>query len=151
MPKLKSNFTNILNKLITDKNITTAEYRILCYLLMRAGNQDVCYPSLNTISDDTGISLSTVKRALPSLANKGYLKKITKSQTAAVSTLAISNSGKIILCLRGHSAIINLKLWSILCLRVRDCLQKKLLKTSCESLDLCRSLLNRRDRKRIWG
>ena len=28
MPKLDSNFTNILNKLITDKNITTAEYRI---------------------------------------------------------------------------------------------------------------------------
>ena len=52
MPKLDSNFTNILNKLITDKNISTAEYRILCYLLMRAGNQDVCYPSLNTISKD---------------------------------------------------------------------------------------------------
>ena len=50
MPKLKDNFTNILNKLITDKNIATAEFRILCYLLMRAGNQDICYPSLNTIS-----------------------------------------------------------------------------------------------------
>lgn len=46
MPKLKSNFTNILNKLITDNNISTAEYRILCYLLMRAGNRDICYPSL---------------------------------------------------------------------------------------------------------
>ena len=33
---------------------------------MRAGNQDVCYPSLETISKDTGISLSTVKRAIPS-------------------------------------------------------------------------------------
>ena len=86
MPKLKSNFTNILNKLITDKNITTAEYRILCYLLMRAGNQDVCYPSLNTISDDTGISLSTVKRALPSLANKGYLKKINRKKANGSAT-----------------------------------------------------------------
>ena len=38
MPKLNSNFTNILNKLITDKNISEAEFRILCYLLMRAGN-----------------------------------------------------------------------------------------------------------------
>lgn len=74
MPKLKSNFTNILNKLITDKNISTAEYRILCYLLMRAGNQDVCYTSPNTISDDTDISLSTVKRAIPSLAKKVVLK-----------------------------------------------------------------------------
>lgn len=49
MPKLNSNFTNILNKPITDKNISEAEYRILCYLLMRAEKQDVCYPSLNTI------------------------------------------------------------------------------------------------------
>lgn len=80
MPKLNSNFTNILNKLITDKNISTAEYRILCYLLMRAGNQDVCYPSLNTISTDTDISLSTVKRAIPELVNKGYLKKINRKR-----------------------------------------------------------------------
>lgn len=70
MPRLKSNFTNILNKLITDKNISAGEYRILCYLLMRAGNQDVCYPSLGTIADDTGISLSSVKRAIPSLVKK---------------------------------------------------------------------------------
>lgn len=80
MPKLNGNFTKILNKLITDKNISTAEYRILCYLLMRAGNQDICYPSLNTISADTDISLSTVKRAIPELVKKGYLKKINRKK-----------------------------------------------------------------------
>lgn len=89
MPKLNGNFTNILNKLITDKNISTAEYRILCYLLMRAGNQDICYPSLNTISDDTDISVSTVKRAIPKLVKKGYLKKINRKKTngSAMSNL----------------------------------------------------------------
>lgn len=56
---------------------------------MRAGNQDVCYTSLNTISDDTDISLSTVKRAIPSLANKGYLKRINrkKANDSATSNL----------------------------------------------------------------
>lgn len=56
---------------------------------MRVGNQDMCYPSLNTTSDDTGISLSTVKRAIPSLANMGYLKKINhkKSNGSATSNL----------------------------------------------------------------
>ena len=40
--------------------------------------KDTCYPSLNTISDDAGISLSIVKRTIPEFASKGYLKKITK-------------------------------------------------------------------------
>ena len=86
MPKLNSNFTNILNKLITDKNISDKEYRILCYLLMRAGNQDVCYPSLNTISKDTDIGLSTVKRAIPSLVKKGYIKKINRKKANGAAT-----------------------------------------------------------------
>ena len=86
MPKLNGNFTNILNKLITDKNISTAEYRILCYLLMRAGNQDNCYPSLNIISADTDISLSTVKRAIPELVKKGYLKKINRKTAHGSAT-----------------------------------------------------------------
>ena len=86
MPKLNNNFTNILNKLIIDKNITTAEYRILCYLLMRAGNQDICYPSLNTIAKDTDIGLSTVKRAIPELVNKGYLKKINRKKSNGCAT-----------------------------------------------------------------
>ena len=86
MPKLKGSYTNILNKLITDKNISTAEYRILCYLLMRAGNQDVCYPSLNTISKDTDIGLSTVKRAIPELVDKGYLKKVNRKRRNGSST-----------------------------------------------------------------
>ena len=86
MPKLKGSYTNILNKLITDKNITTAEYRILCYLLMRAGNQDICYPSLNTISKDIDISLSTVKRAIPELVDKGYLKKVNRKRRNGSST-----------------------------------------------------------------
>ena len=86
MPKLNSNFTNILNKLITDKNISDKEYRILCYLLMRAGNQDVCYPSLNTISKDIDISLSTVKSAIPDLVEKGYLKKVNRKRKNGSST-----------------------------------------------------------------
>ena len=86
MPRLKESYTNILNKLITDKNISKAEFRILCYLLMRAGNQDVCYPSLNTIAADTDIGLSTVKRAIPSLAKKGYLKKINRKKANGSAT-----------------------------------------------------------------
>lgn len=86
MPKLKESYTNILNKLITDKNISEAEFRILCYLLMRAGKQDVCYPSLNTISKDTDISLSTVKRAIPSLVKKGYIKKINRKKVNGSAT-----------------------------------------------------------------
>ena len=86
MPRLKESYTNILNKLITDINISTAEFRILCYLLMRAGNQDICYPSLNTISKDTDISLSTVKRAIPVLVKNGYIKKINRKKANGSAT-----------------------------------------------------------------
>ena len=86
MPKLKNNFTNILNKIIIDKDITTAEYRILCYLLMRAGNGDMCYPSLDKIAVDSGISLSTVKRAISSLSDKEYLKRINRKKSNGCAT-----------------------------------------------------------------
>ena len=60
MQKLKGKFTTILNKIITDKSISGNEFRILCYLCMRSGIDNSCFPSLDTIHQDTGIGLSTV-------------------------------------------------------------------------------------------
>ncbi len=37
MKKLKGNFTTILNKIITDKNISGNEFKILCYYRASCG------------------------------------------------------------------------------------------------------------------
>ena len=39
------NFTIILNKHITNTEIDTYEFRVLCYLLMLADDEGVCFPS----------------------------------------------------------------------------------------------------------
>lgn len=53
MKKLKGKFTTILNKIITNKDISGNEFKILCYLCMRSGNDNSCFPSLDTIHQDT--------------------------------------------------------------------------------------------------
>ena len=72
MMKLKGKFTTILNKIITDKSISGNEFKILCYLCMRSGNDNACFPSLDTIHQDTGIGLTTVKNTIPKLVEQGY-------------------------------------------------------------------------------
>ncbi len=76
MKKLKGNFTTILNNIITDKNISGNEFKILCYLCMRSGTDNSCFPSLDTIHQDTGICLSTVKNTIPKLVESGCIIKI---------------------------------------------------------------------------
>ena len=86
MQKLKGKFTTILNKIITDKNITGNEFKILCYLCMRSGDDNVCFPSLDTIHQDTGIGLSTVKNTIPKLVESGYIIKVNRKKSNGCST-----------------------------------------------------------------
>ena len=47
-------------------------YRYLCY---RQGKNDSAWPSHKKIASDTKCSVSTVKRAIDELVQKGYLEK----------------------------------------------------------------------------
>ena len=86
MNKLKGNFTTILNKIITDKSISGNELKILCYLCMRSGNDNSCFPSLDTIHQDTGICLTTVKITIPKLVKAGYIIKVNRKKSNGCST-----------------------------------------------------------------
>ena len=86
MQKLKGKFTTILNKIITDKSISGNEFKILCYLCMRSGTDNSCFPSLDTIHEDTGIGLSTVKNTIPNLVKSGYIIKINRKKRKGCST-----------------------------------------------------------------
>ncbi len=68
-------FLKLSYELITDKNITANEFRIYTYLLSLYNTEKNCsYPSLEVISKNLGICLSTVKKSIKTLEELGYIK-----------------------------------------------------------------------------
>lgn len=71
-------FLKVAHELITDKNITSNEFRIYTYLLSLYNKaKKSSYPSIEVIAIRTNISISTVKRSIKKLVALGYMK-ITK-------------------------------------------------------------------------
>lgn len=63
-------FLKLSHELITDKNITSNEFRIYTYLLSLYNADKQCsYPSIEVISERLNISISTVKRSIKDLKN----------------------------------------------------------------------------------
>ena len=69
------NFTILLNKHITNKDIDTYEFRVMCYLLMLSDSDGTCYPSYKTIADRIGISETKAKDSIKKLIDIGLIKK----------------------------------------------------------------------------
>ncbi|MBQ2897971.1 MAG: helix-turn-helix domain-containing protein [Clostridia bacterium] len=85
------NFTIILNKHITNTEIDTYEFRVLCYLLMLADDDGICFPSYNTIAEKIGIGETKAKNAIKRLIELGIIKKTnrTKEDGSAGSNLYV--------------------------------------------------------------
>lgn len=67
-------FLKLSIDLITDKNISSNEFRIYTYLLSLYNAEKQCsYPSIDVISERLNISISTVKRSIKKLAELGYI------------------------------------------------------------------------------
>lgn len=67
-------FLKLSHELITDKNITSNEFRIYTYLLSLYNADKQCsYPSLDVISERLNISISTVKRSIKRLEELEYI------------------------------------------------------------------------------
>ena len=67
-------FLKLSHELITDKNITSNEFRIYTYLLSLYNEEKQCsYPSIDVISERLNISISTVKRSIKKLSELGYI------------------------------------------------------------------------------
>lgn len=67
-------FLKLSHELITDKNITSNEFRIYTYLLSLYNIEKQCsYPSIDVISERLNISISTVKRSIKKLSELGYI------------------------------------------------------------------------------
>ena len=85
------NFTIVLNKHITNKEIDTYEFRVMCYLLMLSDNDGTCYPSYKTIADRIDISETKAKDSIKKLIDLGLIKKEKrkKSDGSATSNLYV--------------------------------------------------------------
>ena len=76
-------FLKLSYELITDKNITSNEFRIYTYL-MSLYNEKLgrSFPSIEVIAERTTISIATVKRSIKKLVELGYM--VVKKQKAKV-------------------------------------------------------------------
>lgn len=67
-------FLKLSADLITDKNITSNEFRVYTYLLSLYNEEKDCsYPSIDVISERINISISTVKRSIKRLEDLNYI------------------------------------------------------------------------------
>lgn len=67
-------FLKLSADLITDKNITSNEFRVYTYLLSLYNEEKECsYPSIDVISERLNISISTVKRSIKRLEELKYI------------------------------------------------------------------------------
>ena len=58
--------------------LSVRENIVYSYLSFRQGKHYGCYPSIKKIAADTGISESTVRRAIKGLEQKMFVKKILR-------------------------------------------------------------------------
>lgn len=85
------NFTIVLNKHITNTEIDPYEFRVLCYLLMLADDDGICFPSYNKIAEKIGIGGTKVKNAIKHLIELEIINKTnrTKENGSAGSNLYV--------------------------------------------------------------
>ena len=55
------------------------EFKLYAYLVCRAGTKGECWPSIPTMSEQLGMSKTTVQKKLKELEDRGFIKKINDS------------------------------------------------------------------------
>lgn len=76
-------FLKLSYELITDKNITSNEFRIYTYLMSLYNEKQGCsFPSIEVIAERTTISIATVKRCIKKLVELGYM--VVEKQKAKI-------------------------------------------------------------------
>lgn len=76
-------FLKLPYELITDKSITSNEFRIYTYLMSLYNEKQGCsFPSIEVIAERTTISIATVKRSIKKLVEIGYM--VVEKQKAKI-------------------------------------------------------------------
>ena len=75
MKKIDGNFTMIPNNFITDPRLTTYDFKVLCYLCMLTDEESRCFPSYDTIVENTGVCKSTAINSVNKLSELNIISK----------------------------------------------------------------------------
>lgn len=101
-------FIQLQYELIEDTNLSSNELRVLL-LLMRYQNKDTkqSFPSMQTISEKTGISISTVKKCIKKLSENNYINVSKKFGHSGKHNIYSINS-KYTICNNTNTNVINI-------------------------------------------
>ena len=75
MQKLNGQFFQMPN-MVFAHHLTPDQFTVYCYLVCRAGSKDKCWPSVKTIGGECGLSENTVRKAIKTLVERGFISKV---------------------------------------------------------------------------
>ena len=68
-------FGIVSHKVITDPELSLSAKGIYSLLCTYANKNRTCYPTISTLADSAGVSMSTIDRAIKELKFKNYIKR----------------------------------------------------------------------------
>ena len=75
MKILNANFFQMTNAIFSYK-LTPNEFAVYCYLVSCTGSKEKCWPSVKTIAACCNISENTVRKAVKTLEDRGFIRKV---------------------------------------------------------------------------
>lgn len=78
-------FAQLPSDVILSKELTAQDVRLYAYILWRAGKDDHAWPRLETIADDLGVSVNTIKRAIDNLAANNWIRRQRRYGRSAIT------------------------------------------------------------------
>ena len=85
----------ILNAIYANCSLSSKEILVVQYFVYKSNQKGICYPSVNTIAKECGVSERTVQRATKKLQEKGYIiiekRTANGKQTSNEYSLAIED------------------------------------------------------------
>jgi hypothetical protein len=86
-------FTKLRDKMILDKRVDPSMLKVYSVLRYHAKYKEECWPSLDTLKYETGVSRRTIMRCTNRLQELGYLQKKKRYNNSVVYSLLDAPSG----------------------------------------------------------
>ena len=77
--------STVPHAMILDPDISAWAVRVYAYLDMRAGDKDSAFPGTETMANDMGVSIATVKRAIAELREKNWIKRVRRLGQSSIT------------------------------------------------------------------